>query len=211
MITMPSIPIIRRYQTTDQTAPWEGISFTHEVGTDELNEALKVSFSRYRTLGERKCAAVIAFFQQELNEMPRSNVATTSAKSSPGQYLHQPDARMDTYDSSHAKDCQASPASPANSLNSSVLRDSDRHHSTVQAVSSLSLPADPTLATSSTHLVFNAFDGRPMHQKTKRKMTSEEKQEYKRTRQRGACPRCRRTKAKARLASVQKVPRSDVL
>ena len=196
---MPSIPIIRRYQTTDQTAPWEGIEFTYEVGTDELSEALEVSFSQYRTLRERKCAAVIAFFQQELHETQLNNAARTS----PGQVCPQAEAKVDTQGIDRYRDCQLPPASPASSLNSSGHRDHDKCCTAVQAVSSLSLPADPTLATSSTHLVFNAFDGRPMQQKTKRKMTSVEKQEYKKTRQRGACHKCRRTKAKARQQASQ--------
>lgn len=195
---MPSIPIIRRYQTTDQTAPWEGIVFAYEVGTDELSEALKVFFPQYRTLRERKCAAVIAFFQQELHEMQLSNTATPS-RSPPGQACSQAEDRLDV---DRSRDNELPPASPASSLNSSVHRDLYKRYPVAQAISSLSLPADPTLATSSTHLVFNAFDGRPMHQKTKRKMTSEEKQEYKKTRQRGACYKCRRTKAKAWLTYV---------
>lgn len=190
---MTSIPIIRRDQTTDQTAPWEGIVFAYEVGTDELSEALKVSFPQYRTLRQRKCAAVIAFFQQELHDMHLSNAATPSI-SPPGQDCSQSEDRLDV---DRSRDNQLPPASPESSLNSSVHRDPDKHYPAAQALSPMSLPADPILATSSTHLVFNAFDGRPMHQKTKRRMTSEEKQEYKKTRQRGACHKCRRTKAKA--------------
>lgn len=199
---MPSIPIVRRCQTTDQTAPWEGIVFTYEVGTDDLSEALKVSFSRYRTLRERKCAAAIAFFEQELHDMQLSNTTTTPTKSPPAQGCHQSEARFDTHGGDRASNSQIPTASPASSLNSSVFQDRDKQYSTVQPLSSLTLPADPTLATTSTRLVFNAFDGRPMHQKTKRKMTYEEKQEYKKTRQRGACPKCRRTKAKACLTNV---------
>ncbi|KAF3035949.1 hypothetical protein E8E12_006040 [Didymella heteroderae] len=147
---MPSIPITRRYQTTDQTAPWEGIVFIYEVGTDELSEALRVSFSQYRTLRERKCAAVIAFFQQELNEMQFGNTSTTPAKSPPGQTCPHPEAEIDTQCGGRSRDHQLPPASPASSRNSSIHRDPDKHYSAVQTISPLSLPAGPTLATSNT-------------------------------------------------------------
>ncbi|KAJ8110215.1 hypothetical protein OPT61_g6882 [Boeremia exigua] len=198
---MQSIPIKRQFHTTDQTAPWDGVVFTYEVGSDELGEALKVCYPTHRTLRQRKHAAIIQFLEQELLEM-QSNDTTMHAPRTPPMHNVQ-------HSNSEFGDAQVNPQSPAQSQ--STLSDA---HSPAKS-NNLSMPCgkrhqvgaptmqaiqptyiDPTTAANATHLVFNAFDGRTMQQKTKRKMTAEERLEYKETRKRGACFRCKRQKGK---------------
>jgi hypothetical protein len=178
--------------------PWADMSFVYDIESDELADALRSAFPEYRNLRERKHAAVISFFEQELRQMQSIKPSTMAAQKPQDSHSVRSATRVDSCNGGHLSDSSAPPASPASSLNSIIYQDSRKRFAAVQAASSLSLPADPTLATSSTHLVFNAFDGRPMQQKTKRKMTSEERQEYKRTRQRGACAKCKRQKGKVR-------------
>jgi hypothetical protein len=183
---MESIPLL----------PWAGMSFVYDIESDELADALRSAFPEHRTLRERKHAAVIRLFEQELREMHSSTKSSMGAQKRQDYDSVRSASRVDSCNGGHLSDTSAPPASPASSLNSMVHQDPGRLFAAVQTASSLSLPADPTLATSSTHLIFNAFDGRPMQQKTKRKMTSEERQEYRRTRQRGACAKCKRQKGK---------------
>lgn len=197
---MPAM-LIRRGQRISEAIPippWAGISFVYDIESDELADALRSAFPDYRTLRERKHAAVIRFFEQELREMQLSASSTMSVQKPQDYDPVRSEARVDVRNGGHLSDSSAPPPSPVSSLNSTVHHDLERRFAASQTVYSLSFPADPTLATSSTHLVFNAFDGRPMQQKTKRKMTSEERQEYRRTRQRGACAKCKRQKGKVR-------------
>lgn len=192
---MHSIPIIRQYQTTDQTAPWEGVVFTHEVGSDELAEALKASFPRYRTLRERKHAAIIAFFTSELSDMQSSIAHQVSAKTPPTSSEHT-NTREDAY---HGPGSQKLPSAPHSPTSPGQFAAPQVVHQRCAATSmSMSQPSfiDPTTATHSSQFVFNAIDGQTLQQKTKRKMTAEEKLEYKETRRRGACSECKRQKGK---------------
>ena len=182
--------IRRTAQPTEQRAPWDDIAFVFAVDSDELSAALKSAYPHYRTLRERKHAAVIDFFQYELQVIQTND--TSPSCGFPNTSPLPSDSQMEVRDGTHSTDLRASPASPASSINSTANRESDKRRS-VQT-----LPADPTLATSSTQLVFNAFDGRPMQQRTKRKMTSHERRDYQETRRRGACAKCKRLKAKVR-------------
>lgn len=190
--------IERRSQTTDRTSPWEGISFVHDVDSDDLADALRTAFPRYRTLPERKLAAIIEFFQHELDGMPHSITTPISVKTPllshlPGTSPTAPNTPMETDDGNQSV---APSYSPASLSNSAVFQDSKIRHSAVQAPLSRSLPADPTLAATSTQFVFSSLDGRSMQPKTKRKMTVEERLAYKETRKRGACLKCKRQKGK---------------
>ena len=192
--------IKRRAQTTDQTSPWAGISFIYDVESDDLADALKSAFPHHRTLRERKHAAVINFFQRELDDMRQSNPASPSVRTLlvTDRSSLASDDQMGARNGTPSRESKAQPLSPASSINSAAHRDSEKHYSTAHTPSPQSLLADPTLATSSTQLVFNAFDGRLMQQKTKRRMTNEERREYKETRRRGACAKCKRQKGKVR-------------
>lgn len=59
---MESIPLL----------PWAGMSFVYDIESDELADALRSAFPEHRTLRERKHAAVIRLFEQELREMHSS-------------------------------------------------------------------------------------------------------------------------------------------
>lgn len=56
-------------------------------------------------------------------------------------------------------------------------------------------PPLANVASSQTY-VFSAVDGTPMQPRTKKKMSTQERKDYKETRRRGACDKCRKTKAK---------------
>jgi hypothetical protein len=61
---------------------------------------------------------------------------------------------------------------------------------------SIAMVVTPPVIDSAQQFVFSVVDGRSMKPKTKRRMTREEKVEYKTTRKHGACPTCRRQKGK---------------
>ena len=204
---MRQLYITRTAQPTEQRSPWEDIAFVHTVDSDELADVLKVAYPGYRTLRERKHAAVIEFFQYELEGMRFSDNTPVSAKtpsisSLPGMSPLAPETQIEICSGVHSRDLKAPPLSPASSNNSVAYRETTRRYPVTLTTLSQSLPADSKLATSTTQLVFNAFDGRPMQQKTKRKMTSKERREYKETRRRGACAKCKRQKGKVRTLDV---------
>lgn len=192
---MPSILIKRKLQTTDQTSPWDGICFVHDVDSDDLADALRTAFPRCRTLRERKLAATIDFFQHELAATYHGDNIPVSMKTPPlsvvpGMSPAAFNTPMET-DEDQLSAVLLPPPSPIVSRSSAAYR-----HSPAQTPLSIAFPADPTLAATSTQLVFSSLDGRPMPQKTKRKMTKDERDAYKATRKRGACLRCKRQKGK---------------
>lgn len=188
------------HPNSTSSAPWSGLSFVYDIESDELADSLRVAFPLYGNLRERKHAAVISFFASELDSMRKKNAADAPMRTSKDYHLAQvspqtSDTQMDVGETESIRESNI-PPSPVNSIKSPGYRDSVIHCPATQPVSSLSFAADPTLAAASTHLVFNAFDGRPVQQKTKRKMTTEERLDYRRTRQRGACAKCKRQKEK---------------
>lgn len=192
---MSSIPIKRFYLTTDQSAPWEGVAFTCEVGSDELAEALKACFPQHRNLRERKHAAAIQFLTNELLEMSSGNGSQSLVKgrrSGPGPEVGPKDARG----SVQLPTTLSAAHSPATSDCSSSVREKRDSSVTSSTPTTQSLYIDPSIATHSSQFVFNATDGRTMPQKSKRKMTAKERIEYKETRKRGACSKCKRLKGK---------------
>ncbi len=186
---MQSIPIERRFQTSDQTAPWDGVVFTYEVGSDELDQALRICYPTHRTLRQRKHAAIIQFLTIELNEMQSKD-----------------SIRLDIRP--RFEDAQSNPHSPAQlqstlrevqaaaSFETSSVPRGKKQRSRLTPVPPTQTFIDSTTAVHASHIIFNAVDGRTMQQKTKRKMTAEERVEYKETRRRGACYDCRRQKGK---------------
>jgi hypothetical protein len=205
---MHHIPIIREKQTTDQTSPWEGISFTYDVGSDELAEALKIAFPKYRTLRERKHAAIVSFLKDELCRMqPSSNSTPASARTPPNLDVphispRASKAHTDTHFGAHLCEPVSASYSPASSTYSRAHGEPKQRYAAMQIPSPTSMSADPMTAVCGGQFVFNAFDGRTMQQKTKRKMTTDERLEYKETRRRGACSKCKRQKGKVgRLGS----------
>lgn len=193
--------IKREEQTTDQTTPWAGIAFFHGVDSDELADDLRIAYPKHQTLPQRKLAAVIDFFEHELREMQSGNNILVSTKTPPTVELASmesttPNIRQKVHNEIRPNDSMLSSLSPVSSVSSTAAyRDSKRRCTAAAVPPSF---VDPTLAASSTQFVFNALDGRTMRQKTKRRMTDEERLEYKETRRRGACAKCKRQKGKVR-------------
>lgn len=202
---MPSIPIRRVSHTTDETAPWDGVVFIYDVGSDELAEALRACFPEFRTLRERKHAAIIRFLEKELKEMPLSKSLPCSAKVPSTQDLPHVDVVCgDVPVNAQGRVQLQNILSTARTSTTSNCTSTPKE--TFKRCTAPSTPAtqpsyiDPTAATHSSQFVFNAIDGRTMQQKTKRRMTVEERIEYKETRKRGACPDCKQKKGKVRVS-----------
>ena len=201
---MHSIPIIRKQQTTDQTSPWDGINFTHEVGSDELAETLKDALPRYRTLRERKHAAAIKFLVYELCEMQSTSTTPASTRT---LLMHDllymrplaSEADEGTKCTVHSQDLISASHPPATSVNSAAHGNLRQPFEAIPLTLSQPLFINPTTAASSSQFVFNAIDGRVVQQKYKRKMTAEERLGYRETRRRGACLNCKRQKGKVRM------------
>lgn len=198
--------IKRTSEPTYRTSPWEGIAFVYGVDSDDLADALKTAYPQYQTLNERKYAAIIGFFQQELDHMRLDyttpvSVKTPSFSVEPGMSSTAPNTPMGTDDGNHSVALSHSPAK------SKVPQELSNRDSAAHGLLPRSFSADPIIGTPSTQFVFNALDGRMMRPNTKRKMTNEERLEYRETRRRGACSKCRRQKGKVRTpaswASIQ--------
>jgi|SRR5690242_5023161 len=205
-VTMPSIPIRRISHTTDETAPWDGVVFIYDVGSDELAEALRACFPHYRTLRQRKHAAIIKFLEQELSEMPLSKALPCSTKVPSTQDLPHVDlvcgdvlVNVHEQERVQLQNILSTACSP--SISNGTFTPKERLKDGTAPSTPATQPSyiDPTAATHSSQFVFNAFDGRTMQQKTKRRMTIEERIEYKETRKRGACPDCKQKKGKVRV------------
>lgn len=195
---MSSVPIKRVSHTTDETAPWEGVVFTYDVGSDELDEALRACFPTHGTLRRRKHAAIIQFLTDELSEMPLSK----SSVRTPSAYGDQ-DVLVTAQCPMRPRNTQAAAQSPATSNGSLAVQEKSEHGTTPSTPAAQPSYIDPMAATHSSQFVFNAFDGRAMQQKTKRRMTAEERVEYKETRRRGACSKCKRQKGKVSVEVQQ--------
>lgn len=190
--------IVRREHTTEDMPPWAGIHFIHEVGSDELADTLKRAFPQCRTLRERKYMAAIEYLRHELLEIQSSAPTPTTAAIAPIMNLPLINAKAhNVLADNHVRNPQGAvsvPHSPTSSTHST--------HQTLrcgQAGSPRILSVEPTTVASGHHYVFSAHDGTAMQQKTKRKMTAEEKLAYKATRKKGACEKCKRQKGKVRI------------
>ncbi|KAH7074508.1 hypothetical protein BKA63DRAFT_315125 [Paraphoma chrysanthemicola] len=185
-----ALPITRVEWTSDQKPPWSGLKFTLPVGSDALSDALR---SRYRDgadLRERKHMAAIDFLTAELRLM-RSAQASR--------------APSDVDDSTASE----TPTQRSVMVRSHSQQHSDFSSSNVVGYDRTSLPpayttqpdastigAPTPVSVSGQQIVFSVTDGRPQRPRTKRPMTKREKAAYKKTRERGACPPCRKQKAK---------------
>lgn len=196
-----TMPLIRRIQpTSDATPPWAGISFVEPVDSDALHEHLKMSYPQCATFRERKHMATIDFLTAELHQMQSKGCNSTSVEHTVEyQALAHPQSPSLSSEGFGGRSRQGSVALSQMSLSSTQLSTCmehalhDRHSSTTAARVP---PMRPSTGDFGQHIVFNAVDGRTMKPKTKRKMTTEEKNAYKETRKRGACPKCKRQKGK---------------
>ncbi|KAH7117156.1 hypothetical protein B0J11DRAFT_510154 [Dendryphion nanum] len=201
--------IIHRYEnTSDESSPWDGIAFAEPVGSDVLADLLKKAYpyvtkfvtpsSEGQNLRQRKHLATIDFLRGELERMKASiserELADAEDAGSPSvASLNHRDLIASSH---HSISSCSSPSTP--SLPSPQLADRDQHLSELHpdtCHSSQYLPG-------STTFVFSAVDGRAMLPKTKRKMTSQERESYKKTRIRGACKTCKRTKARCTHSEI---------
>ncbi|KAH7386624.1 hypothetical protein DE146DRAFT_176547 [Phaeosphaeria sp. MPI-PUGE-AT-0046c] len=182
-------PLIRRVQkTSDETSPWEGISFTQPIGSDSLSDDLRRAYPGCLDLRQRKHMAAIAFLQHELMQMQSSNPTTK---------LFESDCHATPKDSSLCND-----NFDGNSRQSSVSVVSQSSFQRTQSWSAGNL--DPMQSqtftssgvSSSQQIVFSVSDGHTLQPTTRRPMTREEKVAYRKTRKRGACSTCRRQKGK---------------
>ncbi|KAF2715365.1 hypothetical protein K504DRAFT_25155 [Pleomassaria siparia CBS 279.74] len=187
-----SMSCIERTQpTSDETAPWQGITFKWHVSSDLLAERLKYEFPHCQTLRQRKHQAAIQFLTRELEEMRLKDGqhSTPDASSSYNLESPQSDSNDQVSTGSTRKNAwpRTSPTTP-DSLHAQNLTDRSR------------LPMDqsfnPITTTSAQTIVFSAIDGRTLQPKTKRRMTSPERVMYKETRKRGACEKCKRMKGR---------------
>lgn len=208
---MSPIPIRRFLQTTDQTAPWEGVEFTFDVDSDELGEALKARYPQYRTLPLRKYAAIIEFLNCELSELASGNARQRSSKNpqmhdSPCVGTVSLDARVNVQSFVHAQNTSSPVHSPAPSNCSSAPHETRGDLTATMTPSPQPSYVDPTAAAQSGHFVFSAVDGRAQQEKKRRTMTAEEKLGYNETRKRGACSNCKRLKERVRTREAQRNP-----
>lgn len=189
--------IIRVEPTSDETPPWAGLRFVAPIGSDELSDLLRSAYPEGRNLHQRKHLAAIEFLKYELEKMqapstegsasmePASSVGMT-----PQSGINSSHDAIPVDSRSQTRTCHTSP-SVSGSIASPLL--AERTRPSVDQ----KYPAEQASMVGTTQtFVFSATDGKPMQQRTKKKMSMEERRDYKETRKRGACLNCRRAKAK---------------
>ncbi|KAF2114753.1 hypothetical protein BDV96DRAFT_84372 [Lophiotrema nucula] len=203
----PPVPVVVRHaKPLEMEPPWTGLVFVPAVGSDELSEKLKELYPDLRTLRQRKHKAAIDFLLWELDAMQVPIPVKAGATHINFQSVnnHQSDVNVvsRTPRDSSASQSPYPTSGASGSLSptlTSPMRSNKDHNSP--------LPHRPLTPNSGgQHFVFHLGDGRPAHVKTKRKMSKQERISYKETRKRGACGKCRKTKAKC---THQNDPASD--
>lgn len=181
-------PIKRTRPTSDGTEPWKDLSFTEPVDSDALHDLLRTQYPGYANLRERKHIAAIEFLQAELSLMQSKEPAH-------GDLVALPSPDAPSFSSWHTRRGRSS-------ISQSDASSRRLSPSVEPSVHDLKSPATFTdlqaqvTGGSAQQFVFSALDGRTLHPKTKRRMTSKERTAYKQTRKRGACPKCKRQKGK---------------
>lgn len=200
--------IKRTQPTTDETPPWQGISFLLPVGSDRLADQLKKTFSDCRTLRQRKHKAAILFLEAELEEMiARDEKQSLYPDALNNHQLGSPQSEsLDFFDQPSVSSTQqntlsSSCTSPITPHSAPSPKLTNRSRSQFSGPDQSQPPTANAVATPQT-FVFSAVDGRSLQPKTKRKMTSDERVVYKQTRKRGACEKCKRQKGKVQIAAV---------
>ncbi|KAF2750227.1 hypothetical protein M011DRAFT_456148 [Sporormia fimetaria CBS 119925] len=197
---LPRKSFIRRARyPAENDPPWEGLEFIWPVGSDELGDELRHAYPQGKDLRQRKHMATIDHLKMELEAMQISatarlnSIATSTTGRSTSQeatYNSQEIVGLTSRRQSISHRTSPSPSS----LGSPSLREPFRQEFAHTSTGEAPVTAGP-VATPQT-LVFNVADLKPMQPKTKKKMSKQELHEYKMRRIRGACDRCRRTKAK---------------
>lgn len=186
--------------------PWAGIDFVFAIGSDELADQLRAAYPQGKNLRERKHMAAIDFLKTELEKMgaasesaqsPGSPLDTSNEyRDTRGHTRHDIQASQSFVSYPHSAVSQASP-SVSSSLDSPRIRERARQANTDSGKPSENASVVSTVpVVSAQTFVFSAMDGKPVQTRSKKTMSNQERQEYRKTRQRGACAKCRRTKAK---------------
>lgn len=190
--------IIRFQEADEEEPPWAGIRFVHEVGSDELSELLKARYPSLAKHRQRKFMAVYDFFRNELLRLgiPSVENSAVSEGAEDSRMSNPPsDADMfhDPFQSTGGGQTAGSHSSPV------ILSSNESPRLTERPRSSVTHSHSPGMGASgsgpSTY-VFSLVDGRQHLQRTKKKMSIKEREDYRRTRERGACSKCKRLKAK---------------
>lgn len=197
-------PIIRRlHRTSDETSPWAGIVFTEKVGSDALADLLMKAYPypTGKSLRERKHLAAIDFLKAELEMM---NDLATSQDSMDAGGVGSPSGASHVSQDTTSRSSQHS-MSP---FSSPRLNERDQRHEDqkLKATNSGKTPLQSAMQT----IVFSATDGRAMQLKTRRTMTPQEREGYKQTRKRGACHKCKKTKAKCTHGELSQIEITDL-
>ncbi|KAF2727070.1 hypothetical protein EJ04DRAFT_151812 [Polyplosphaeria fusca] len=195
--TTPLAYLVSRERPASETEPpWVGLSYTLRVGSDQLSDQLKHVYPTLNSLRQRKHKAAIDFLLKELHSFrAEDSEQASSIPNADWQSVGTP--RSDSKETVRlVRDSSTSQSlySPSPSVSMSP-RTANAMSLNANQNSPLPLrPSSPNPA--GKHFVFSATDGRAMQPKTKRKMTKDERKDYKKTRERGACDLCRKKKGK---------------
>jgi hypothetical protein len=190
--TTPPITRVPVKWTSDEKPPWSGIEFTFPIGSDALSDVLRSKYPQGSDLRERKHMAAIDFLKFELRQM---QARQASLAASENEYLTTSEAPSPYSDAAGGRNLQARRFS-SRDTDSTTRRSMSLAHISQQPQSATPAPTMPSPTKPGEQIVFSVLDGRPQQPRTKRPMTKKEKAAYKKTRERGACPSCRRHKAK---------------
>ncbi|KAH7087450.1 hypothetical protein FB567DRAFT_346049 [Paraphoma chrysanthemicola] len=185
-----ALPITRVEWTSDQKPPWSGLKFTLPVGSDALSDALRSRYRDGENLRERKHMAAIEFLTAELQLMRSAQASRAPSDVDDSTASETPTQRSVMARSHSQQHSDLLPSNPVGHNRTSL----PLAHTTQPDTSAIG--ASNPAPVSGQQIVFSVTDGRPQRPRTKRPMTKREKVAYKKTRERGACPSCRKQKAK---------------
>jgi hypothetical protein len=196
--TMYSIE--RTRPTSDATPPWESMVFTQQVDSDDLHEQLKRLYPQCKTLRERKHMAAIHFLSLELIEMQSKDGPVITEECPFLRPLFDPVASSFSTTETLAEYKQprdvSETQSSIKSTESHVIMRDQLQHRILPSPLHASKPPSPSAVGSSLQFIFDSENGHYVKPRNKRKMTTDEKMAYKRTRKHGACKNCRRLKGR---------------
>jgi hypothetical protein len=176
------------------------MSFAQPVDSDDLHENLKklYPYPQYTTLRQRKHMAAIDFLKQEFREMQSTDayVIKRPISNNPSHgNLRAFDPSGEALNGRKLPRVLSGSLSPTGSTQSSTIK--DHHEGHQDYPNSFTQPQPlPTPMGAGQQIVFSLASGHTMQPKKKRKMTTEEKMAYKKTRRHGACSKCKRQKGK---------------
>ncbi|KAF2840149.1 hypothetical protein M501DRAFT_1002440 [Patellaria atrata CBS 101060] len=168
--------------------------------SDELYDALKEAFPYLDTHQKRKKQAVLEFLHQELEETTLDPIIESISSSRSTQSPAMPMFNIDTpststeYPSTVYSYAKSASSSSSSSPSSDGATGSTHPPSPMESFSSLKAPASMQEMTS----VWNAGPNREVKIHTRRNMTEQERVEYRKRREVGACDLCRKRRRKCK-------------